>query len=126
VAKTWILVIEDIRDQAELWSDVCAHAGLNAMTAATGLQGYRRAVDTRPALILLDVALPDIDGWEVCRRLKTDPRTKSIPVLMLTAYDAPGATTRAVAAGCAAFLKKPCPPAELIRVIKNILQQDAV
>src|SRR4051812_34812849 len=62
----WVLVIEDLRDQAELWSDVCAEAGLNAMTAATGVQSYRRACDSQPAIILLDLMLPDIDGWEVC------------------------------------------------------------
>jgi CheY-like chemotaxis protein len=123
VPTTWVLVIEDLRDQAELWSDVCAQAGLNAMTAATGLQGYRRAVDAHPALILLDLALPDIDGWEVCRRLKTNPVTKSIPVVILTAHDEPSGAARATAAGCAAFLNKPCSPAALIAVIKNILQQ---
>jgi two-component system, cell cycle response regulator DivK len=127
VAKTWILVIEDIRDQAELWADVCAQAGLNAMTAATGLQGYRRALDVHPALILLDLKLPDIDGWEVCRRLKTDPRTTSIPVVILTAHDERDGPGRAAAAGCAAFLKKPCPPAELVAVIKRtLLRQDLV
>src|SRR6266487_1008449 len=76
IDTVWILVIEDLRDQAELWSDVCVEAGLNAMTAATGVQGYERACDSQPALILLDLMLPDIDGWDVCRRLKGDTRTK--------------------------------------------------
>ena len=54
----WVLVIEDLRDQAELWSDVCAEAGLNAMTAATGVQGYRRALDTQPALMTARSTFP--------------------------------------------------------------------
>ena len=122
----WVLVIEDLRDQAELWSDVCAEAGLNAMTAATGLQGYERARDSQPAIILLDLMLPDIDGWEVCRRLKGDARTKGIPIVILTARDEPHATRRATEAGCAAYLKKPCAPTELIAVIKRVLQEQAV
>src|SRR5437763_919746 len=97
------------------------------MTAATGVQGYRRARDSQPALILLDLVLPDIDGWEVCRRLKTDSRTQAIPIVILTARDEADGRARAAAAGCAAYLKKPCSPADLISVIRDILvQQDAV
>jgi DNA-binding response OmpR family regulator len=63
IASAWVLIIEDLKDQAELCSDVCAETGLNAMTATTGALGYRRACDTRPAIILLDLMLPDMDGW---------------------------------------------------------------
>jgi CheY-like chemotaxis protein len=87
--SAWVLVIEDARDQAELCSDICTEAGLNAMTAATGVQGYRKACDLQPAVIVLDLMLPDTDGWEVCRRLKTDARTKLIPIVILTARDEP-------------------------------------
>lgn len=123
----WVLIIEDLRDQAELWADVCAEAGLNAMTAATGEHGYRRARDTQPALILLDLMLPDIDGWEVCRRLKNDDRTRHIPVVILTARDEPHGARRAADAGCAGYLRKPCPPDELVRVLRRVIAaQDAV
>src|SRR5437762_6919412 len=81
INTAWVLVIEDVRDQAELWSDVCAEAGLNAMTAATGVQGYEKARDSQPAVIVLDLMLPDIDGWEVCRRLKSESRTRGIPIV---------------------------------------------
>jgi DNA-binding response OmpR family regulator len=63
----WVLVIEDDRDQAELCADVCANAGLNAMTVGTGLQGYWKARYLQPAVIILDLVLPDSDGWEICR-----------------------------------------------------------
>ena len=126
INTAWVLVIEDLRDQAELWSDVCAEAGLNAMTAATGIQGYARACDAQPALILLDLMLPDIDGWEVCRRLKGDTRTKRIPIVILTARDEPHGARRATEAGCAAYLKKPCAPTELVAVIKRVLREQAV
>lgn len=115
------------RDQAELWADACAEAGLDAMTVATGVQGYRRACDSQPAIILLDLMLPDIDGREVCRRLKTDGRTKHIPIVVLTVCDEPQGALRATEAGCAAYLKKPCAPRELVSVNKKVLrEQNAV
>ena len=123
----WVLVIEDARDQAELCTDICADAGLNAMTAATGVQGYRRAVDSEPSIILLDLMLPDLDGWEVCRRLRTHERTKGIPIVILTARDEPNGARRATEAGCAAYLKKPCRPSELVATIHRVLRgQEAV
>jgi DNA-binding response OmpR family regulator len=117
----WVLVVEDLRDQSELVADVCAEAGLNVTAAATGAQGFRRARDSQPAVILLDLMLPDIDGWEVCRRLKADDRTKHIPIVILTARDESHGTRRALEAGCVAYLKKPCPPVDLIAVLKNVI-----
>jgi CheY-like chemotaxis protein len=63
-------------------ADICANAGLNSTTIATGIGGYRRACEIRPAIILLDLMLPDVDGWEVCRQLRADDRTKSIPIVI--------------------------------------------
>jgi len=123
----WVLVIEDVRDQSELYADVCAEASLNAMTAGTGVQGYRKARDLQPAIIILDLVLPDTDGWEICRRLKTDGRTKQIPIVILTARDEPKGASRATEAGCAGYMKKPCLPADLVAVIRRVLrQQEAV
>jgi DNA-binding response OmpR family regulator len=118
----WVLVIEDAGDQAELCADICANAGLNAMTAATGVQGYVRARDLQPAIIVLDLMLPDTNGWEICRRLKTDQSTKAIPIVMLTAHDEPGNAQRAAQAGCAGYLKKPCRPADLVAAIDAALR----
>lgn len=123
LTSAWVLVVEDLRDQAELWSDVCAEAGLNVTTAATGEQGYRKARDSHPAVVLLDLVLPDIDGWEVCRRLKADDGTKGIPIVILTARDEPHGARQAQQAGCAAYLKKPCPPTELVAVLKRVLTE---
>ena len=84
INTAWVLVIEDLRDQAELCADVCAEAGLNTMTAANGGQGLRKASELQPSIILLDLMLPDIDGWEVCRRLKDQSLTRDIPIGWLT------------------------------------------
>lgn len=121
--SAWVLVIEDLKDQAELWSDVCAEAGLNVTTAANGVQGHQKACSSHPAIILLDLMLPDIDGWEVCRRLKTDERTKHIPIVILPARDEPKGPWRATEAGCAAYVKKPCPPADLVAVVRRVLRE---
>jgi two-component system, cell cycle response regulator DivK len=121
VPAAWVLIIDDLRDDAELWSDVCADVGLNAMTAATGMRGYRQACDSLPALILLDLTLPDIDGWEVCRLLKTNDRTKEIPIVIVTARDEPGGMRRAEESGCVAYLRKPCPPASVRAVVRGVL-----
>ena len=123
INSAWVLIIEDVRDQADLGADVCVEAGLNAMTAATGVERYRRACDLQPAVIVLDTMLPDIDGWETCRRLKTDARTKHIPIVVLTARDEPANLRRAAQAGCAAYLKKPCHPADFIATIKRVLRE---
>ena len=123
VTSAWVLVVEDLRDQAELWSDVCAEAGLNVTTAATGEQGYRKARDSHPAVVLLDLVLPDIDGWEVCRRLKANDDTKRIPIVILTARDETHGARLAQQLGCAAYLKKPCPPTELVAVLKRVLTE---
>lgn len=79
----------------------------------------------QPAIVLLDLLLPDIDGWEVCRRLKADDRTKAIPIVILTAHYEPHAARRADEAGCVAYLLKPCGPAELVAVIKRVLAEQA-
>jgi two-component system, cell cycle response regulator DivK len=121
VDTAWVLVIEDLRDQAELWADVCAEAGLNSMTAATGLQGYRKARDSQPDAIVLDLMLPDVDGWDVCRRLKGDERTRDIPIVILTARDEPHGARRAEEAGCVAYLKKPCPPPQLVAALRRAI-----
>jgi two-component system, cell cycle response regulator DivK len=119
----WVLVIEDLRDQAELCLDICAQAGLNTTAAATGAQGYKKACNTRPDVILLDLMLPDMDGWDVCRQLRNDPQTSDIPIVVLTARDEAHGARRAREAGCAAYLKKPCPPADLVATIQNVLNE---
>jgi CheY-like chemotaxis protein len=91
------------------------------MTAATGLQGYRKARDSQPDAIVLDLMLPDVDGWDVCRRLKGDERTRDIPIVILTARDEPHGARRAEEAGCVAYLKKPCPPPQLVAALRRAI-----
>ena len=90
--------------------------------AANGHRALAQARALLPDLIVMDLAIPGIDGWEVTRRLKRDPRTRRIPVIALTGHALAGARQEAERAGCTAFLTKPCLPDDLIRAIQNVLK----
>ena len=80
-----VLIAEDERDVAELIRYTLAREGFEVIVAANGADALRQAQETRPDLMLLDLMLPQVNGWELCRRLKQDPATRSVPVIMLTA-----------------------------------------
>ena len=116
-----VLIIEDEQATREMYVKLLAHAGFDVVTARTGTEGFTRACETTPDLIVTDLELPTIDGWEVVRRLKADSRTRGIPVVVVTGWSTP--TLRDVAAklGCASVLLKPCPPEELIAELERTL-----
>jgi CheY-like chemotaxis protein len=89
--------------------------------AIDGEQGLAMARAEAPALILMDMSLPGIDGWEATRRLKSDDRTSHIPVVALTAHDGAPELERATRAGCDWFVPKPCPPDALIVEVRRVL-----
>src|SRR5262249_14622160 len=80
-----ILVAEDERDVAELIRYTLAKEGYEVLVVASGAEALRQAREARPDLLLLDLMIPQLNGWEVCRRLKQDPATRALPVIMLTA-----------------------------------------
>ena len=90
-------------------------------SAETGQQAIERAREGHPDLIVLDLRLPDISGWEVCAVLKGDPDTASIPIIILTAAVSSTLAEQAGAAGCAAHLVKPCFPEDLIAAVRDVL-----
>ena len=116
-----ILLIDDEPDQNEMYRFALERAGFTVDEALDGADALTRARSMPPDLIVLDLRLPDIDGWEVCRALKADPHTSGIPVVILTAAPHPTLAERAQAAGCAAHLLKPCFPDELTQTIRRIL-----
>src|SRR5512141_1011206 len=85
------------------------------------MAAMQRAVDTSPDIILMDLSLPVMDGWEATRRLKADERTASIPVVALTGHALAGISEGAKNAGCDAFVTKPCLPEDLVKEIRRIL-----
>ena len=116
-----ILLVDDEPDQVEMYRYELEDSGFVVISASTGSDAVTRARDLGPDVIVLDVRLPDMTGWDVCRVLKADPRTEHIPVIVLTAAATPTLATDAANAGCAAYLLKPCYPDQLAISIRNVL-----
>jgi two-component system, cell cycle response regulator DivK len=117
-----VLVVEDDRDSRLLFLEWLKSAGFRVAAAHNGLQALERAIDLLPDAVLTDLRLPGIDGYELTRRLKTDARTKSIPVLAVTGY--PPFTQdplRAERAGCDGVLLKPCDPDDIVGTLKALI-----
>jgi CheY-like chemotaxis protein len=102
-----VLVVEDNRMNLELASEVLGAAGFTVLEAMTGAEGIQVAIERLPDLVLLDMRLPDMDGLEVVRRLRADPRTGMRPVVALTAQAMKGDELAARRAGCSGYITKP-------------------
>ena len=116
-----ILLVDDDPDQVDMYRYALETAGFVVDAAGTGADTVARARELVPDLIVLDVRLPDMDGWDVCALLKADSRTEHVPVIVLTAAVTSTLPTDAANAGCATYLVKPCYPDQLTAVIRNVL-----
>ncbi len=112
-----ILIIEDFEDAIELYADYLRHHGLVVLTARSAAEGLQLAREQKPQLIVMDAGLPGMSGWDATQRLKADPATASICVMMVTGHVFEDAERRAQEAGVDVFLRKPCLPDELLREI---------
>jgi CheY-like chemotaxis protein len=119
--KPLILVVDDYADAREMYSEYLEFSGFRTAQAKNGAEALEQAFELTPDVILMDLSLPVMDGWEATRRLKQDPRTKGIPVVALTGHALEGHSESARDAGCDAFLAKPCLPDELVDHVKQIL-----
>ena len=116
-----ILIVEDQDDLRKLYAEQLVMSGFDVIQAANGADAIDRTTSQAPDVVLMDLSLPVIDGWEATRRLKNDERTAHIPVLALTAHDGSGELQRATRAGCDWFVPKPCPPDALITEVRRVL-----
>jgi len=119
---TRILVIDDEITIVEMLSAFLEEEGLQVMTAYNGQEGLERLASVRPAVVVSDVMMPVLDGWELCRRMQADPRYQSIPLVLMSALrTAPGL------AGCnyAALLSKPFELDEVLQTITRLLKPNA-
>ena len=98
-----------------------ARGGFDVIEAANGAEALTCTSAQFPDVVLMDLSLPVVDGWEATRRLKADERTAHIPVVALTAHDGAGELQRATRAGCDWFVPKPCPPHALITEVRRVL-----
>lgn len=119
-SRSVLLLVEDEPDQAELIQSRLKANGFEVHWACDGEEGLRKALEKRPALILMDIVIPKGNGLEICRRLKSDAKLKSIPVILMTAFDVENFDRQCRAAGADAWLKRPYNPADLIELIQNL------
>src|SRR5205823_10285278 len=120
--KPRVLVVDDYPDAREMYSEYLEYCGFEVVQAANGIEALQRALETQPDIILMDLSLPVMDGWEATRRLKADKRTGKIPVVALTGHALAGISEGAKKAGCDAFVTKPCLPEDLVREIRKVLE----
>ena len=116
-----ILVVDDYQDAREMYAEYLQFSGFRVAEARNGNEAVAQAFSLRPDLILMDLSLPGMDGWEATRVLKSDERTKHIPVVALTGHALAGASEGARKAGCDSFVTKPCLPDDLVVEVRRML-----
>ena len=119
--RAHVLVVDDGAGARESYAAALGRAGFEVQLARDGLEALARAVARRPDAVVIDVAVPVMDGWEVTRRLKAAAATRDIPVIAVAASDHQRARARASETGCAACLAKPCRPEELREEVERQL-----
>ena len=117
-----ILVVDDYQDAREMYAEYLQFSGFRVAEARNGNEAVAQAFSLRPDLILMDLSLPGMDGWEATRVLKADERTKHIPVVALTGHALAGASEGARKAGCDSFVTKPCLPDDLVVEVRRMLE----
>jgi two-component system, cell cycle response regulator DivK len=116
-----ILVVEDQTDNLQILRDLLTSEGYQILEAQDGEQGVRAAAAERPDLILMDIQLPLLDGYEATRRIKADPALRAIPIIVVTSYSLSGDEAKARAAGCDDFVPKPYRRRQLMAKIREYL-----
>jgi len=117
-----ILVVEDQEDNRKIVRDLVTASGYEVVEATTGEEGLEGAARERPDLILMDIQLPGIDGYEVTRRIKANPDLRQIPIIAVTSFALSGDDKKAFAAGCDGYVTKPFSPRLLLAKIKEYLK----
>jgi two-component system, cell cycle response regulator DivK len=116
-----ILVVEDQQDNRQILRDLLTNSGFDVLEAEDGQSGVNAAKSQRPDLILMDIQLPVLDGYEATRQIKSDPNLKSIPIIVVTSYALSGDDQKAHESGCDAYVTKPFSPRALLAKIREFL-----
>ena len=117
-----ILVVDDYQDAREMYAEFLQFSGFRVAEARNGNEALQQAFELKPDLILMDLSLPGMDGWEATRRLKADESTQHIPIVALTGHALAGASEGARRAGCDSFVTKPCLPDDLVVEVRRMLE----
>lgn len=116
-----ILLVEDNQDNRAIYHAILEHFGHEVIVAHNGEDGVRMAREGSPDLILMDISIPVIDGWEATRILKADERTRQIPIVALTAHALQEDRVKAKAVGCDGYLAKPVAPRRVAEEVERLL-----
>jgi two-component system cell cycle response regulator DivK len=116
-----VLVVDDYDDAREMYAEALLVSGFRVAEAADGLRAIELAQQLAPDVILMDLSLPGVDGWEATRRIKADARTMHIPIVALTGHAMSTAIDRARQAGCDRFVVKPALPDEIIAEVRGAM-----
>jgi CheY-like chemotaxis protein len=116
-----VLVVEDYQDAREMYAAYLQYAGFRVAEATNGLEAIEQSVALKPDIILMDLALPKVDGWEATRRLKADAELAGIPVIVISARAMPADEARAREAGCDDYLTKPLDETALFEKLERHL-----
>jgi two-component system cell cycle response regulator DivK len=116
-----ILMVEDTEDNRQLLRDLITSAGYDLIEAVDGAAGVAMAAEQKPDLILMDIQLPIMDGYEATRRIKANPSLRHIPIIAVTSYALSGDEARARSAGCDAYIAKPFSPRQLLTQVRELL-----
>jgi two-component system, cell cycle response regulator DivK len=116
-----ILVVEDQEDNRRILRDLLGNAGFELIEAESGEDALSAVMKQRPDLILMDIQLPQMDGYEATRRIKSNPEMKEVPVIAVTSYALAGDEAKARAAGCSAYVSKPFSPRALLAKVREYL-----
>ncbi len=118
-----VLVVEDSVTQREMISNLLKGSGLNVTVASDGLEALERIQEACPDLVVLDIVMPRMNGYEVCRRLKADPKTKNVPVVMCSSKGEEFDRYWGMKQGADAYIAKPFQPTELVGTVKQLLRR---
>ena len=116
-----VLLVEDNEDNRIVYSTILKHFGYEVIEALNGEEGIAKARTQRPNLVLMDISIPVIDGWEATQVLKHDPATRHIPIIALTAHALASDREKAMEVGCDGYLAKPCEPRAVVAEVQRFL-----
>ena len=117
-----VLIVDDVQDNRKVYELFLKFSGFRVAEAENGQEALHLAGQLLPDVIVMDLSLPVMDGWEATRRLRGDPRTRPIPIVVLTGHALPEYGRQAQEAGCDQVITKPCLPDQLLEVIRRILE----
>lgn len=118
-----ILIVDDSLETRDIYADYLSYFGYRVAGAGSAGEAFRAIRGLRPDVIVIDLSLPGMDGYETTRRLRADPYISGVPIIMLTGHLLKGSEQTALAAGADAFLTKPCLPEELLKTIEGVLSR---